>query len=42
MDGDRILATMSTTMLLSSWLIEVLGQRVTYFYDDGVRRWIAD
>jgi DHA2 family multidrug resistance protein len=25
------LATMSTTMLLSSWLIEVLGQRVTYF-----------
>ena len=25
------LATMSTTMLLSSWLIEVMGQRVTYF-----------
>ena len=25
------LATMSTTMLLSSWLIEVLGQRITYF-----------
>ena len=23
------LATMSTTMLLSSWLIEVLGQRIT-------------
>ena len=29
------LATMSTTMLLSSWPIEVLGQRVTAFYNVG-------